>query len=333
MAMPSTAITRLDLSGTFSEFDLEMSRRGFIAPRVLRPRMVGIQASDVGKIPLAALLQDRDDSRAAGAGYGRSSWKFDKFSYATDEHGWEEALDDSNVAVFKDLFDAENIASQRSQDVVMRGYERAVASLVYDPSVWTGAALTTAIVNEWDDKTNATPIDDVEGAKRKVRDGSGLEPNAVILNSVQAWNAANCNQMLDRIKYSDLHDAIDTSDYEKIAALLALAWAVKYVLIAGGHRNTANAGQAVSISRIWSDEYVQVARVAETDDPREACIGRTFMWSEDGASAPGTEEEIAVLVEEYREEARRGGVVRARTNYDTVIMYAAAGHLLSNVTT
>lgn len=333
MAMPSTAITRLDLSATYHEFDLEMSRKGFIGPRVLRPRMVGIQAADVGKIPIKAFLQDKDDARAAGGGYNRGQWKFEKFSYATDEHGWEEPLDDHNIAVFKDMFDAEAISSQRAQDFVMRNYERAVAAAVYDTAVWTGASLTTALTNEWDDKTKATPIDDVEAAKRYVRANSGLEPNAVILNAIQAWNAANCDQMVGRIKYSDFHDAVQTSDFAKIAALLAQAWAVKYVLIAGGHHNTANEGQSASISRVWSDEYAMVARVAETEDPREPCIGRTFMWSEDGASAPGTDEEIAVTVEEYREETRRGGVIRARTNYDLVIMHEEAGHLLSNVTT
>ena len=50
--LPSTAITRLDLSATFAEFDLAASRKNFIGPRVLRPFLVGVQAADVGKLPI-----------------------------------------------------------------------------------------------------------------------------------------------------------------------------------------------------------------------------------------------------------------------------------------
>ncbi len=347
MAMPSTAAVRLDLSGTFFEFDLEASWKGFIGPRVLRPRMVGMQAANVGRVPLEALFVTQNDNRASSAGYGRAKWKFDTWSYATQEHGWEEALDDHNVAIFRDLFDAESIAAQRCQDVVMRNFELAVAAAIFNTGTWTngsraaGNELTVACGSTyggdtfgpaWSSKSSCTPIDDVELLKRRVRANSGMEPNAVILNQVSSWNAANSDQVTTRIKYSDFQDPRTLSDFTMISNLLAQMWQVKYVLIAGGHKNTANQGQAAAVSRIWSDSYVMAARVAETDDPREPCIGRAFMWPEDGAAAPGTDEEIAVLVEEYREEGVRGSVVRSRTNYDLEIMYPAAGCLLSGVT-
>lgn len=328
MAVPSTAITRLELSATFSEFDLAMSRKRFIGPQVLRPRMVGVQAADVGKIPIEALLQTGDDSRAPGAGYKRGDFEFTKFSYATDEHGREEPLDDRQLALYRDILDAEAIHSQRAIDIVLRNYEIAVAAAMYDTDVWTGAALTTAITHEWDDATNAVPIDDVEAAKRKVIDGCGLEPNALILNRNQFWNLAHTDQVVDLLKYSGIDDPKRIRE-AAIAALLDL----EYILVAGGIKNAAKEGQDVSISRIWSDEYAMVARVAVTDDPQEPCVGRTFLWSEDGPGAPGSDEELAVLVEEYREENVRGSVIRARNDRDIVVMYKEAAHLLSNVTT
>ena len=328
MALPSTAITRIELSATFSEFDLAASRRKFIGPRVLRPRPVAIQAADIGKIPLEALLQDKETARAAGAGYKGGDFEFAKFSYSTTEHGWKEPLDDRTLKIFRDILDAENIHAQRAVDFVLRRYERAVAAAVYDTAVWTGAALTTTLTNEWDDATNATPINDIEAAKRKVRDGSGLEANALICNSDQAWNAAHCDQVIDLIKYAGFDDPKNVTA-EALAAILGL----DFILVAGGLRNTAKLGQTAVLGKIWSDEYAMVARVAVTDDPQEPCIGRTFFWTGDGPTAPGTAEELAVIVEEYRNEDVRGSVVRARNDRDIVIMYAEAGHLLSNVTT
>jgi hypothetical protein len=61
-------------------------------------------------------------------------------------------------------------------------------------------------------------------------------------------------------------------------------------------------------------------------------IGRTLMWREDSPGPTGAEdEEIGVAVEEYREENRRGEVIRARTDYQVKQLHAPAGHLLTNL--
>ncbi len=325
--LPSTAITRMELSATSSEFNLAMNRKRFIGPLVLRPRIVGLQAADVGKIPIEALLQTLPDDRAPGAAYKRGGFEFTKFNYSTDEHGREEPLDDHQVAIYRDILDAEEICTQRAIDMVCRNYEIDAAAAVYDVAVWTGATLTTTVSHEWDDATNAKPIDDIEKARRKVRTTSGLEANALVCNRDQAWNLANTAQVVDRLKYSGKDDPKDLRP-----ALMELL-DLDYILVAGGLKNTAQEGQDVSAGGIWSDEYAMVCRVAETDDPQESCIGRTFMWDGDGPGAPGTDEELALIVEEYREEKVRGSVIRARNNRDIVIMYPGAGHLLSNVTT
>lgn len=330
MALPSTAITRMDLSSTFHEFDLGMSRRGFIAPRTLRPRLVGVQAADIGKVPIEALLRTEDDSRAPGAGYRRGDFEFSKFSYATDEHGKEETLDDRTLAVFRDMLDAEMIHAARAEDVVMRNFEIAVAAALYDTAVWTGAALTTALTHEWDDKTNAVPIDDIEAGKRKVIEGSGLMPNALICNRKQLFGLRTCAQVVDLIKFSGKDDPKNIN-----AKMLAEIFDLEMVLVAGGDaiKATNKEGQSFAGSPIWGDEYAMLARVATTDDPKEPCVGRTFIWTGDGPGMPGSDTELAVLMEEYREENRRGSVIRARNDRDIVIMYAEAAHLLSNVTT
>lgn len=326
--LPSTAITRLDLSVTYSEFDVAASRKKFIGPRVLRPRIVGVQAADVGKIPLEALLQTPDDSRAPGAPYKRDDVEFDKFNYATDDHGREAALDDRTLKIFRDVFDAEGIITQRVMDIVLRNFEIASAAAIYDTAVWTGASLTTTITNEWDDATNATPVADVEAARKKVLAGCGLEPNALICNRAQAWAACETDDIKNRLKYWGGDDPKDIN-----AKTLAALFDLDYLIVAGGIKNSANQGQSATVADIWSDEYMMVARVAETDDPQEPCIGRAFLWDGDNPSGPGTDEELALIVEEYREEGVRGSVVRARNDRDIVVMHPECGHLLSNAIT
>lgn len=326
MVMPSAAITRYELSLPFEEFDLAMNMRGFIGPRVLRPRLVSVQSANVGKIPLEQLLGQKDTNRAPGAGYTRGDFEFTTFSYATQEHGWEEPIDDRTLAVFRDMIDAEAVHNQRAVSFVAEAYERAVAAAVYNTTTWTGATLTTAITNEWDDSANATPSSDVLAAKEKIRTLSGLEANALIMNKYQFECLCVTDEMLDRVKYTQ------RADMATMVAAVADCLGVEFLLVSGGFTNSANAQATASMARLWSNEYMMVCRVATTDDPREPCIGRTFMFTEENAGV-GTDEALAIITEEYRDENVRGSVIRCRNDRDIVIMYAEAGHLLSNAIT
>lgn len=330
MAVPSTVIKRFELGATFEEFNLAASRKGFIGPRALRPRVVGLQAADIGKIPIEALLQTRDDSRAPGAGYRRLDYEFESFSYSTKEKGIEAAIDDRTLAVYRDLIDAEVIASDSAKDAVLRNFEIACAAALYDTSVWTGAALTTGLSNAWSTHSSSAPIDNIFAAKQKVINGSGQEPNTLIMNDTQFFHCRESAQIVDRLKYSGMDDPKAIGP-----AQLAEMFDLDFVLVAGGGgsvslKNTANQGQAASLGRIWGDGYMMLAKVAVSDDPQEPCVGRTFLWSGDGnPGSPGSESELAVVMEEYRDESRRSTIMRARNDRDIVIMYPECGHLLT----
>jgi hypothetical protein len=55
------------------------------------------------------------------------------------------------------------------------------------------------------------------------------------------------------------------------------------------------------------------------------------MWSGDGPGAVGTDEELAIITEEYRDESVRGTVFRARNDREILPMYPQAGLLITNV--
>lgn len=329
MATPSSIITRHDLSVPFAEFNQAMQNRGFVAPRVLRPTPVGIQSANLTKIKIESLLKVKDDSRAPGAGYRRGDFQFDKFSYSTDEHGWEEPMDDRIIAMYRDLIDAEQIHAQRAMGFVQRNYEIEVAAAVFNATTWTNN--TTAITHEWDDATNAVPITNVETAKRAILLASGQDANALVCTRNQAFNALQTAQVVDRLKYSGHIDPKKFVNYTE--ADLAAVLGIDQVIIAGGLKDTAKEGQDFSGSMIWSEEYAMVCRVATTDDPSEVCIGRTYMWTGDSYAGSGSDEAIAVIVEQYRDDTVRGDVIRARNDRDVVIVYVEAGHLLSNMVT
>jgi hypothetical protein len=108
--------------------------------------------------------------------------------------------------------------------------------------------------------------------------------------------------------------------------MLKAVFDLDYIIVAGASKNTANEAKAGTPAQIWSGEYAMVCRIATSGDMREPCIGRTFHWSADGSIIGGT-------IEEYEEVQSRSRILRVRHDTDEVIMYAAAGHLLSNITT
>lgn len=322
MPQPSSSLATLrpDLAASFMEFDLEMDSAGFIGTKIFPVLEVAAKSGNFGKIPVEALLQNRETIRGAGGGYNRGSWKFEPATYACLEHGLEEPVDDNEAEAFAEYFDAEQIATMRAFRGVLESQEKRIADLLFNAT--TFASYTTGITHEWDDATNATPTVNIEAAVQAVWEQSGLWPNTLVINRKVYRNLRNCDEIIDRVKYQN---NMDVRAGNITAADLSAVFDLN-VVVAGGTKNTATEGQSAAFSQIWSDEYAMVCRTATTNDPREACIGRIYHWSADGSVIGGT-------VEQYRDETVRANIYRVRHDVDEEIIHPVAGHLLSNVTT
>lgn len=321
MPSPSSSLAtqRPDLA-TFLEFDLESEKSGYIASQVFPVVDVASQSGNFGKIPIEQLLQQRITKRAPGGGYSRGDWEFDDASYATKEHGAEEPIDDREAKMYADYFDVEQISTMRAFSAVLRNAEQRVADAVFNTTTWT----PTNVTHEWDDAANAVPLTNVETAVHAIYDASGLWANALVINRKVFRNLRNCDQIIERVQSAGAGDATKASDITE--QMLAQAFDLPYIIVAGTSKNGAKEGQSASPEQIWSGEYAMVCRIATGNDMRDPCIGRTFHWSEDGSSIGGS-------VESYRDETVRGNVIRVRHDVDEVTLYAEAGHLLGNITT
>lgn len=319
----SLATLRPDLGGSLEEFDLAADRQGFVGLKLLPVFETEVQSGNVGKIKLEQLLENRETSRAPGAGYARSSWQFEKWTFATEEHGAEETLDDRQSKMYKNYFDFEMVNAERARDVVLRNQEKRIAALLHDTALYTGATKFLSITDEWDDADDAIPIDDIDAGKTAIWGLTGLWPNVLQINRFQLMALRKCDQIIERLKYQGFHDVIPS---KVTPSMLAQVFDLDEVVVAGSAKNTAAKGQTRSLASIWSSEYAFLGRRAMTNDPREPCLGRTFHWADDGSN-------IGTTVETYREEGVRGGVVRCRHDVNEVLMYDACGFLFGNVLT
>ena len=324
MPSPSTSLATLrpDLGESLMEFDYAMNRRGYIGHRVLPIINVMQAAGTFGKIPLEQLLKEAATERSSKSGYNRGQWDFTTDTFSTQEHGFEEPVDDRDAAIYADYFDAELISAEMALDVVLRNAEKRVADAVFNAT--TFSSYTTAITHEWDDLSNAVPITDVEAAAQAVFDQCGMWPNAVIMSRKVFRNCRRTDQVTSAIESAGAGSPSDAGSITE--QMLAQAFDIDHVIVGGSARNSATEGQTASIAEIWSGEYVMVARVAETDSIKEPCIGRTFHFAGDGSDPLG-------LVETYRDEASRADIVRVRHEVQEKMLTVQCGHLLSNATT
>ena len=317
----SLATLRPDIAGSFMEYELAADQQGFIAHRVLPVFEVAKKSGTFGRIPIEQLLQKRETLRGPGGAYNRGAFTFEDESYGCQEHGLEEPVDDTEAEMYAEYFDAEETAGLRAFDAVLRSAEERASDTLFNATTFTPRTVT----NEWDDFTNATPVDDVEAAVRDVWEASGLWPNGLILNRLVFRNLRFCEQIIEKIASSGAGQSVKPG---KITVQqLAEVFDLDQIIVAGTPKNTADEGQSVSIAPIWSSEYAMVARIATRPrDIREPCLGRTFHWGEDGSQIGGT-------VESYRDEGIRSDVIRVRHDVHEKILYVAAAKLLDNITT
>jgi len=317
----NSVVYRPDLGVIVTEYATDINAQP-IGLRVLPLFPTSMQSSSFPVIPKEALLSAPDVSRAPRGKYPRGDWEYERGKYDTAEKGWEEPIDDAERKLLEGEAPtglADHIATQRAWGHIMRGQEKRIATTVFNATNFTPHAIT----NEWDDAANATPIDDINAGNLSVRSACGMLPNALIIAYSTFLNLKNCDQVVDRLKYT--FPGIDIN--KMTSAQLAEIFNVPQVLIGSGVYNSAGKGQDANVVDLWDNEYAMLTRIATpgSRDMTEACIGRTFLWTEDSPENP--------VVEAYREESSRSDVIRVRHNVGETLIksYTDAGAVVSDI--
>lgn len=315
-----TAVARADLGIAVEEIKEGSANMGFIGPQVLPDFLVPKQASEYPLIPKEAMLSNEDTKRAMRGYYNRSDYNFEMGFYATKENGHEEPLDDRERALYASLFNAELIATKRATGIVLRNQEFRIASKVFNATNFTAHA----VANEWDDKANATPLDDVETGRMGIRAACGMLPNTLIISFTTMQNLKRNAQIVELLKYTFPGKDINSMS----AAQLAHIFDIEKVLVGGAVHNTANKAKDAVIADMWNNEYAMLTITANSEDYTDPCIGRTFRWDEESGGGEG-----GTIVEQYRSEPNRSDIFRVRHDSDERLLmsYNDAGGIQSNV--
>lgn len=317
---PRTSIEqrRPDLADALVPFNLRANQAGFVGLRLFPILEVGLQAGTYPVLQIKDLLQKRiDDTRASDGTYNRTNGKFGKDSYATDEHGMEERVDEREAKVWGEWFDAELLAAQRARNMVLQNHEARCVALA------VAATNTTSIGTVWTNASSATPITDVMTAKKKVRARCGLIPNVMCIEWSVFCDLQMNAQMIDRLGSNGIRP---TDPAEITAAQMAVAFQLDELIVSGGLENTANEAKDAVLSTLWDKSKAFLCVRSQSKDMREPRFGNTFHWGEDGDTAFGQ------ALESYYDPTRRSDIVRDRMDTDEKTVYDACGELLTGIT-
>lgn len=314
----TTTIQRPDLGAIAYQYMLEASQRGFIGLSILPIFDTPLQTADYPIIKLESLIKLQETGRAPRGDYNRSDYEFKTGTYSCKEYGWEELVDDSEAALYRRFFDAEEVAVQRCVDTILRNQEARIAAAVFNTSNITA---TADVAIDWSTPATAEPRTNIFTAKTAMRAASGLTPNVLVISKKVFDTVLLTSEIKDALKYTN---PIEIGGEEAQRRVLAQYFGVDQVLVGNAIKDGAKKGQAASISDIWDDEYAGLFKVSSGgQDLREPCLGRTFLWTEDSPDN--------LVVEQYREEQKRSEVYRARHNVAEAFVFIGAGYLLGNI--
>lgn len=330
MSIPSTTtITqRPEFDTPFSQFADAPALLGYVGLRVLTPVEVMTQRGSFYVRRTKEKLRQGFLRRNPDGSYNRVNRKFHDHSFETHELGLEARLDLRRLNMYPDYATAEADTVQDLWDDIAREIEVETTTLLQDTGVFTNAAVAAS----WKSApTTANPVADINKAINSIRATSGLFGPIVVVVGFEAYlNLLAVDKFVDRIKFwggTDPHMGTMKQNLRGIA----LALGVEEVVVSGLVFDSADYGQAQAnpLANFWdpSKVGVYVKAPAGRAAMKQPCVGRTFIWTGDGASINGEEPQLAI--EDYMEDQTRGHVFRARFELDPDVMLPTAGYILT----
>ncbi|MDD4980695.1 MAG: hypothetical protein PHC54_05455 [Candidatus Omnitrophica bacterium] len=304
---------RLDLGVALMEFIAQES--DFIGTQALRLFRAQVQKGVFPAITRECLTRSVNTKRAKRSGYNREGVITVDISFACEEHGLENALDDSERSLYESDFDAELACTKQILNLLLIAQEVRIATALFNTSTWAGATLYTDNSGAPWDAAASDVIGQVLAAKEKVRALTGMKPNALIMSETNRIRLLSNTAIKAAIQYT----TIPTE--EAVTNALKGLFGVENILIGKAVKNTSNKGKDFSGSDIWSDDYAMVARIAQDSNSlEEPCVGRSMLWVADSPEN--------TTVEQYYEDSIRSDVFRVRQNVDELVIDASFAHLM-----
>lgn len=290
----------------------------FMGPQILPPLLVDRQADTFYKPVFTdkALTVDKLE-RAAKASYGRLNYRTTSDSFATKDEGLEDSIDDVQQALVTAQFSAEQDCANGVFLNLLRQQETAYSAYLFDAATLF-LSYKGDVTTEWDNAAAKIYANVQDTFRTIINRVGGVLPVGVercLAVSSKVFTVMQANTQLLAKRSGGAYNAKSSPQLAMSETEMAQVLEIDRV----------SQGRAVNGSTdVWDDEYALCFLRYAGSALDVPCLGRTFVWREDGATE--------YIVETYREEPRKT-VVLVRNNTQRYAFNALCGHLLGNIHT
>ena len=293
----------------------------FMGPQILPPLVVTKKADTFFKPVFGdknLVVSIADAKRAIKAAYPRLNYRTTSDSFACQDEGLEDSVDDVQEAQVAQQFSAEQDCANGVFLNLQRAAEIAYATYLQDPSSLF-VSYTGGVSIEWNTPATATVYNDVNDAfVTLINRLGGVLPAGVercLAVSAKVFRNMGATTDLKARRAGGIYNVKSTPMPAFTEAEMAQTLGIEQVF----------QGRAVNgTTDVWDDEYALAFLRVNGNQLELPALGRTFCWDGDGAAQ--------YICETYREEPKQT-VVLVRNNVQRYAFNPICGQLLSNITT
>jgi hypothetical protein len=317
----TAAVFRADLTGALVE-QASQWEAGLIGPRAMPIINVDTKTGQYPIFALAAgnLLRNEVTARAPYTAFPRGTRAFTQGTYATQEYGFEEAVDDTVAKDMSRFFDAETLSAKLAMRKVSLAHEIRVAAATNNTTNWgtstnSSTAYTIANIATFDVGL------DVEEALDRLRGrGESASDCTAIMSTNVFTRIRGSTKLQNRLRGIGIaSDTILNVSEQAVAEALGL----KEVLVGKAYYDAGLENEAFSSTAIWGNTYLWVGTVGTGGGTMSMFGGGgafTLNWGQYGPP---------LAVETYRDERITSDIVRSKQHVTEKIVNGNAGTLIA----
>lgn len=315
----STAIYRPDIQAFLMQAD-DVEKK-FIAQDIFPVHNVKKRTGQYPRITIAegSLLRKDVTNRNATGTYNEITRKHTWDNFKLKDRGLKVRIDDDKAAEMDDFFDLEVIESKLLKRSMLLDLEVDAAATLMDTSIFANENAKVAYT-----EANLATCDfvyDMMLAFEKLNQ-RGADANTVVLSST-LWRFIRRTTLLNNYLFgatNTIKRLIKSKDISE--AFSEEAGTAITVKVATAAIDTSNRAKDVAVlGPIWGNSHIWIGKVAGGDF-NAGGAGRTLSWTQ--AVSSGVFE-----TESWRDEERRGDMVRVRSYCDQKILDETAGQIIT----
>lgn len=273
--MPTKQMTHIDKALTQISVKYVQEASVYIADKVFPIIPVVKQSDRYFQYLKEDWFRDDAEERAMGTESAGGDYEIDNTpNYFCRKYAYHKDVFEEDRANSDDPLTPDEDAVAFVTDKLLLRREIAWATKYFAPSVWdtdqegVGGGPGGNQFLQWND-ANSTPIEDIAEQATTIQETTGKRPNKMVIGQRVFDALKNHPDILDRIKYTQ--KGVVTIE------LLAMLFEVDQILIAGAIKNTANKGQAATMSFIFGKSAL-LCYSAPRPSIKTATAGYIFAW-------------------------------------------------------